>query len=199
MKAVPAVDPGTGVFLSWIIVVFSGLNNQIFIMRNAVKFLSVLLLAGAVACNSGSTGNAGSDSTGMADMPGMDHSQMTASSATLPEIPAGAHVYFKNLKDGQTVTSPFKVEMGVDGMSVDTAGVVRAGSGHHHLLIDAGDSLAAGTVVPKDSQHLHFGNAQTETELSLAPGTHRLTLQFADGLHRSYGGALANSITVKVK
>lgn len=168
-------------------------------MRNAVKFLSVLLLAGAVACNSGSTGNAGSDSTGMADMPGMDHSQMTASSATLPEIPAGAHVYFKNLKDGQTVTSPFKVEMGVDGMSVDTAGVVRAGSGHHHLLIDAGDSLAAGTVVPKDSQHLHFGNAQTETELSLAPGTHRLTLQFADGLHRSYGGGLANSITVKVK
>lgn len=171
-------------------------------MRNVVKFLSVLLLAGAVACNSGGSGNAGSDSTGMADMDhmaGMDHGQMTAASTGLPEIPAGARVYFKNLKDGQTVTSPFKVEMGVDGMTVDTAGTVRAASGHHHLLIDSGDSLSAGTVVPKDSLHLHFGNAQTETELSLAPGTHRLTLQFADGLHRSYGSALANSITVKVK
>lgn len=162
-------------------------------MRTSVKFLSVLVLAGSVACNNAGTQNAASDSSHM------DHSEMTTSSSSVPEIPADARVYFVNLKDGQTVTSPFKVEMGVDGMSVDTAGVVRPGSGHHHLLIDAGDSLAAGTVVPQDATHLHFGNAQTETELSLTPGTHRLTLQFADGLHRSYGSKLATSITVTVK
>ena len=32
----------------------------------------------------------------------------------MPEIPANAKVYFANLKDGQTVTSPLKFEMGVE-------------------------------------------------------------------------------------
>jgi hypothetical protein len=117
----------------------------------------------------------------------------------VPAIPAGAKVFFKNLKDGQTVTSPFKVEMGAEGIRVDSAGKLVDGSGHHHLLIDAGDSLTAGTVVPKDSTHLHFGNAQTETTLTLAPGKHTLALQFADGLHRSYGSKLSAAITVDVK
>lgn len=163
-----------------------------------LSFLTVLMLVGLVACNNaGKSDNAASDSSSMA---AMDHSMTTTSpDNALPAVPDGARVYFKNLKDGQTVTDPFMVEMGVDGMSVDTAGAVRAGSGHHHLLIDAGDSLAAGTTVPKDSAHLHFGNAQTQTELNLSPGKHQLTLQFADGLHRSYGSQLANSISVNVK
>jgi hypothetical protein len=82
---------------------------------------------------------------------------------------------------------------------VDTAGPVVTGSGHHHLFIDAEDSLAAGTVVPADSIHIHFGKGQTEYALTLLPGKHKLTLQMADGLHRSYGGKLAATITVNVK
>jgi hypothetical protein len=35
--------------------------------------------------------------------------------------PANAKVHFGNLKDGQTVTSPLKVEMVAEGMHVDTA------------------------------------------------------------------------------
>jgi hypothetical protein len=106
---------------------------------------------------------------------------------------------FKNLKQGSAVKSPFKVEMAVDMIQVDTAGPVVAGSGHHHIIIDGPDSLAAGEMVPKDSTHLHFGKGQTETELTLSPGKHKLTLQFADGLHRSYGGRLSATITVNVK
>jgi len=97
------------------------------------------------------------------------------------------------------VKSPFKVEMGMDGLKVDTAGAIVSGSGHHHLLIDAGDSIPAGVVVPKDSTHLHFGKAQTSTDVTLPAGQHVLTLQFADGIHRSYGGRLATSIKVTVK
>ena len=84
-------------------------------------------------------------------------------------------------------------------MKLDTAGPIVSGSGHHHLFIDAEDSLAKGTVVPKDSTHLHFGKAQTETKLTLASGNHKLTLQYADGIHRSYGSQLSATITVKVK
>jgi hypothetical protein len=89
--------------------------------------------------------------------------------------------------------------MGVEGIKVDTAGVIVAGVGHHHLLIDAEDSIPSGTVVPKDDKHLHFGKGQTSTEVTLPPGKHRLTLQFADGIHRSYGGRLASAISVVVK
>jgi hypothetical protein len=131
-------------------------------------------------------------------MNNMKHDSVTSNVQPLPEIPAGAKVFFVNLKDGQKVKSPLKVEMGVSGIKLDTAGPIVAGSGHHHLLIDAGDSLAAGTVVPKDSTHLHFGKAQKEATVNLTPGTHRLTLQYADGIHRSYGGALAASVNVTV-
>jgi hypothetical protein len=84
-------------------------------------------------------------------------------------------------------------------LKLDTAGAIVAGTGHHHLLIDAGDSIPAGQVVPKDSTHLHFGKAQASTEVKLAPGKHVLTLQFADGIHRSYGSQLAATVAVTVK
>ena len=113
--------------------------------------------------------------------------------------PAGAQVYFINLKDGQEVKSPFLVQFGLSGIGVAPAGVEKPNTGHHHLLIDAGDSIPAGQIVPKDEQHKHFGKAQTSCDLTLTPGKHILTLQLADGLHRSYGGKLAATITVTVK
>lgn len=84
-------------------------------------------------------------------------------------------------------------------MKLDTAGGIVPGTGHHHLLIDAGDSIPAGQVVPKDAQHMHFGKAQSSTEVTLPAGKHVLTLQFADGIHRSYGSQMAATINVIVK
>ncbi len=117
----------------------------------------------------------------------------------LPAVPEGAKVVFKNLKNDAIISSPFKLEMGTEVIRIDTAGPVVAGTGHHHLFIDAEDSLAAGEIVPKDSAHVHFGKGQTEYELKLSPGKHKLTLQMADGLHRSYGSRLAATIMVNVK
>ena len=129
----------------------------------------------------------------------MHHDMAMGNVEPVPEIPAGAKVYFKNLKSGQSVSSPVKIAMGAAGIKVDTAGALKAGSGHHHLLIDAGDSIASGAVVGKDSTHIHFGKAQTEATIPLTPGKHILTLQFADGIHRSYGNRLSSSIVVNVK
>jgi len=129
----------------------------------------------------------------------MDHSQPSGAVPELPAIPDGAKVVFSNLKNNSTITSPFKLQMGVEVMKIDTAGPVVAGSGHHHLLINAGDSITAGGIIPKDSAHVHFGKGQTEYVLNLAPGKYKLTLQLADGLHRSYGGRLATTVMVTVK
>lgn len=163
-------------------------------------FIPAVIVVGFIACNSGADKSAdNSMDTTSQSMDTMQHDMQATSVEPVPAIPAGAKVSFKNLKEGQTVTSPVKVEMMADGIRVDSAGAIKSGSGHHHLLIDAGDSMMAGEVIPKDSAHMHFGNAQKQAEVKLTPGKHTLTLQFADGIHRSYGGKLARKITVNVK
>jgi hypothetical protein len=164
-------------------------------------FLPAALLIGMVACNNAGDKTSGTDTTAAAGKDTMQMAKDTTQTVVpaLPAVPAGAKVYFKNLKNGQTVTSPFKVEMGVDGMKVDTAGPVVANSGHFHILVDVGDSIASGQMIVKDSTHLHYGKAQTNTELKLTPGKHTLSLEFADGLHRSYGAQMASTVSVTVK
>ena len=49
-------------------------------------------------------------------------------------------------------------------------------------------------MVPFDDNHMHFGKGQTQTELSLPAGKYKLTMQFANGAHQSYGTKLSKSI-----
>src|SRR5690349_19147211 len=166
-----------------------------------LHFVPAAILMAMVACNSGTKSSESSDTSATTTSTDtMSHMTDTTKAApAMTPAPAGAKVFFKNLKDGQTVTSPFKVQMGVSGIALDTAGSMAVNTGHHHLLVDDGDSIPMGTVVPKDSTHLHFGKAQTETTLTLPPGKHTLTLQLGDGLHRSYGSQLSATINVNVK
>jgi len=110
----------------------------------------------------------------------------------------GASVSFVQPVDGATVERSFKVVMAVDGMTVHEAGEVIPGTGHHHIIIDGG-YIPLNEVIVKDREHLHYGKGQTEAELHLYPGKHTLTLQFANGNHKSYGSALSKTITVNVK
>ncbi|MYM41421.1 DUF4399 domain-containing protein [Duganella qianjiadongensis] len=107
-------------------------------------------------------------------------------------------VAFVEPADGATVSSPFKVKFAVTGMDIKPAGDMTANAGHHHLLINAAP-VKAGEVVPADETHIHFGKGQTETEVKLAPGTYKLSLQFANGLHQSYGPGMSKDITITVK
>lgn len=171
-------------------------------MKMKVLLFSVLFVSVMIACKNSKEEKEKNPET--TETPtGQDHSghQGTTGVAVpdLPPVPEGARVFFKNLKNGSEVKSPFKIEMGAEGIKVDTAGPVIAGVGHHHLLVNAGDSVPAGTMIITDEQHIHFGRGQTEYELSLPPGRHKLTLQFADGLHRSYGSSMSASIMVTVK
>jgi hypothetical protein len=109
-----------------------------------------------------------------------------------------ARVYFIEPKDGATVTSPVHVKFGLDGMTVAPAGTMTEGTGHHHVIIDGG-AVPKGAVIPMDDTHLHYGKAQTEADVKLPPGDHTLTMQFADGAHRSYGPEMSSTIHVHVK
>ncbi len=108
------------------------------------------------------------------------------------------YVDFVEPKNGDTVSPTFTVRFAVEGMSVAPAGDMTAGTGHHHLLIDTAD-IDENAVIPMDDKHRHFGKGQTETQITLPPGKHTLTMQFADGAHRSYGAKYRKSIEVTVK
>jgi hypothetical protein len=107
-------------------------------------------------------------------------------------------VVFIEPKDGATVPQKFKVKFGVEGMKIANAGTMTPGTGHHHLIID-GTPVPKGQPVPTDAQHMHFGKGQTESEMTLKPGKHTLTLQFADGAHLSYGEMMSQTIHITVK
>jgi len=94
----------------------------------------------------------------------------------------GASVFFISPADGESVTNPFVVEFGISGMSLAIAGDNQPGSGHHHLIIDAGPPDLS-MPIPANEHYIHFGDASTSTELTLQPGSHTLQLLLGDFLH----------------
>ena len=88
--------------------------------------------------------------------------------------------------------------MGIKGMKVQPAGAVVDGNGNHHIIIDGG-AIPEGSIVPSDANHKHFGDGSTETSLELSEGSHTLTLQFADGAHKSYGPTWSSTIEITVQ
>jgi hypothetical protein len=128
----------------------------------------------------------------------------TATFAVAGETPApdGAKVYFINLKDGDTVTSPVLIRFGLSGMGIAPAGTEAPNTGHHHLFVDAepltGDAL--NEAIPMDEHHMHFGKGQTEASVTLAPGKHTLQLVLGDWSHIPHKTpVMSDPITVTVE
>jgi hypothetical protein len=114
--------------------------------------------------------------------------------------PEGARAYIVTPADGSVVSSPVTVVFGLEGMGVAPAGVEKANTGHHHLLIDVQDIPAAGQPIPADDQHKHFGGGQTQVSVELAPGQHTLQLVLGDQNHVPHEPPVVSErITITVK
>lgn len=159
--------------------------------------MSVVVVGFLSSCGTNTNDGDATHAEEHADHDGHDHGA-APEGAVMQEITEGQKVYFANLQDGQSVTSPFSVEFGVEGMEVEPAGEIKENSGHHHLLIDH-DFTPAGEVIGADSTRIHFGKGQTSTEVNLAPGKYELTMQFANGAHMSYGEKMSATINVSVE
>lgn len=127
-----------------------------------------------------------------------------APAATAPALPrspapAGARVFFISPTDGATVSSPVKVEFGIEGMDIVPAGVEKPDSGHHHLLVDTGlPDLSQ--PIPADAKHIHFGDGSTSTELQLDAGQHTLCLLLGDHRHVAHDPPVKSAgITITVQ
>ena len=113
--------------------------------------------------------------------------------------PDGASAYIVSPGHGEVVTSPFKVVFGLSAMGIAPAGVDKAKTGHHHLLIDTAVP-DLGSPVPSDANHRHFGGGQTEVIIELTPGQHTLQLLLADFAHAPHSPAVVSEqITITVE
>lgn len=115
--------------------------------------------------------------------------------------PDGASVYFINLEDGATVSSPVKIQMGLSGMGVAPAGTEKENTGHHHIFINrpplgegVEDAELLENGVPTDDNHKHFGGGQTEVMLELPAGTHTLQLVLGDEFHVPHNPPVASEV-----
>lgn len=136
-----------------------------------------------------------------------------ASSTESHEGHQAAKVYFKEPKDGATVSSKSltKFVFGADNYQISPVpqGEVkdaRANMGHFHLGVDT-DCLAPGTTIPKAEagatpgkagQWIHFGTGSDNIEMALTPGDHKFAVEVGDDLHRAVEG-MCQTISIKVE
>lgn len=167
------------------------------IYRNA----TILFFAALAACG----GSADGDGDGMPEPAAAAEEPVAAPAAEPPApqferapAPEGAAVYIIEPEDGDSVSNPVRVVFGLRGFGVVPAGIQREDAGHHHLLIDA-DPPSMDAPIPSDDRHRHFGLGQTETELTLPAGEHRLQLLLGDHLHVPHDPPLLSEpITINV-
>ena len=96
--------------------------------------------------------------------------------------PADARVYFVGLQDWSVLPQKATIRFGLANMGVAPAGIEKANTGHHHLLIDT-KVPPLDQPIPSDFNHLHFGAGQTEATVTLPLGTHTLQLLLGDENH----------------
>jgi hypothetical protein len=106
----------------------------------------------------------------------------TASKFERTPSPKGARVYFVGLGDGSYVTQNPIIRFGLLNMGIAPAGVAKPNTGHHHLLIDTA-LPPLDQPIPSDFNHLHFGAGQTEAQITLPLGMHKLQLLLGDENH----------------
>lgn len=122
--------------------------------------------------------------------------------ASAGDTPAAknAYVYVGWPNDGEVIRAHrFPVWFGLRNMGIAPAGVEKANTGHHHLIIDA-PLPPFDREIPADKNHLHFGAGQSQAVIELSPGTHTLQLLMGDHEHVPHNPPVySRKITIEVK
>lgn len=169
--------------------------NATYSLRLPLLLISVLALAGCGNHHHRMHGNAA------ATAPLNANASVPVVFGTYNKVAAvsGTSLYFINLKNGDSVASPVNVQFGLKGMGVAPAGIEKAATGHHHLLVDVAE-LNVNEGIPVSDNHRHFGAGQTEASVALKPGVHTLQLVLGDQNHIPHHPVvMSDRITITVK
>ncbi|VAW86914.1 Uncharacterized DUF4399 domain-containing protein PA0315 [hydrothermal vent metagenome] len=125
-------------------------------------------------------------------------SGVQASESQRTPSPEGARLYIISPANGETVNKIVTVKFGLQGMGVSPAGLDKAATGHHHLLID-GEKLPD-LNKPMGNEVIHFGGGQTEKTIELSEGRHTLQLILGDHRHIPHNPpVISEKITIFVQ
>ena len=111
-------------------------------------------------------------------------------------------IFFIEPKNNATVKSPVHLKFGIENYKIAAVPegdvkTARPGVGHYHVGVEQ-DCLKPGeTIVKGTPQWVHLGKGDTEMDMQLTPGKHKLSLQLGDDLHNTVQG-LCSTITVNV-
>lgn len=94
--------------------------------------------------------------------------------------------YFANLRDGDSIETPFLLKFGLQRYGLAPITKKVEGAGHHHLLVNRDLPLDFKEPLPFNDQYIHFGKGQMETVLTFGPGDYTLRLLLADDKHIPY-------------
>jgi hypothetical protein len=120
---------------------------------------------------------------------------LTAVVAGCGDDDKGGSVSLTEPDDGATVAGGVALRMLAEEITIEPAGEAREGAGHFHVVADAG-CIETGEAIPRDGDHVHFGQGQAEGKIYLEPGEHQLCLQAGDGVHAALGAT--DEITINV-
>ncbi len=123
--------------------------------------------------------------TGVAPSAAAD-AEVHVHSWVVPPVTLQPDAHFTNIKNGDTVQSPFVVKFGLSMRGLVPAGKTVGRAGHHHLLINQSLPMDFTKPLPFTDQYVHFGKGQMESVLDLKPGTYNLNLLLADQGHIPY-------------
>lgn len=92
------------------------------------------------------------------------------------------------------------VRLTAEGVEIVPAGEIVAGTGHHHLYLDADLTDGSAPVPTVPGQIIHLGTGVSEyTFEGVAPGTHRLIAVVADGIHVPLQPWVVDTVTFTVR
>jgi len=109
-------------------------------------------------------------------------------------------IFFAEPKNGATVKSPVHLKFGIENYKIAAVPegdvkTARPGVGHFHVGVDTGCLKPGETIVKGTPSWIHLGKGDSEMDMQLSPGKHRLSLQLGDDLHNTVKG-LCSTITV---
>lgn len=128
--------------------------------------------------------------------------EVDATAAPEAQAPAaGPSVSIVEPAEGAEVAGPdVTVRLEISGMTIRPAGEVVAGTGHHHLYLDADLTEASAPVPTVPGSIIHMGDGSTAyTFEGVAPGEHRLIAVVADGIHMPLQPWVVDTVTFTVR
>lgn len=152
-------------------------------IRFCERSLLALVLCCAAACISAQTLQ---ELQSPGESPAAEEADRIVSPWLSPARKFGKELYFSNLKDGQSVESPFVARFGASNVGIVPAGKTVGSHGHLHLLIDTPLPVDLKKPLPFSANYIHFGKGQMEALVDLSPGTHTVRLLLANYAHVLY-------------